>query len=89
MPSLFFLEVILETTGSAPWLCANSARTIARHICGVAELDEVKVTAKVNHYDLGHFLAHHDPVNYPADSWLGTHRELALAWPGHRPMPVP
>ena len=47
------------------------------------------MTAKVYHYDLGHFLAHHDPVNDPADSWHGAYRELALAWTGPRPMPVP
>ena len=89
MPRLFFLAVILETTGSAPWAYAHAARTIAGHIRGVAELDEVKVTAKINHYDLVHFLAQHDPVNYPADSWHGTYRELALAWPDHRSMPIP
>ena len=89
MPRLFFLAVILETTGSAPWAYAHAARTIAGHIRGVAELDEVKVTVKVNHYDLAHFLAHHDPVNYPADSWHETYRELALAWPDHRSMPIP
>ena len=55
----------------------------------MAELDEVKVTDKVNHYDLVIFLARHDPVNYPADSWHETHQELALAWPDHRPVPIP
>ena len=87
MPRLFFLAVILKTTGSAPWAYAHTARTIAGHIRGVAELDEVKVTAKMNHYDLVHFPAQHDPVNYPADSWHGTYRELALRWPDHRSMP--
>ena len=74
MPRLFFLAVMLETTGSAPWLCAHAVRTIAEHILGVAELDEVKVTDKINHCDLVQFLAQHDPVNYPANSWHGAYR---------------
>ena len=89
MPRLFFLAVILETTGSAPWAYAHAARTIAGHIRGVAKLDEVKVTVEVNHYDLAQFVAQHDPVNYAAGSWHGTYRELALAWPDHRSMPIP
>jgi len=89
LPRLFFLAVILETTGSAPWAYAHAARTIAEHIRGEAELDEVQVTTKVNHYDLLHFLAQHDPVNYPADSWHGTYRALALEWPDDRSMPIP
>ena len=84
-----FLAVALETTGSAPWLYAHAARTIAGHICGVVELDEVKVTSKINHYELVHFLAQHDSVNYPASSWHEIYRELALTWPNHRPMPIP
>ena len=83
------LRNALETTGSAPWACAHAVRTIAGHIRGVAELDEVKLAAKVNRYDLVYFLAHHDPVNYPADSWHGAYRKLALAWPNHRSMPIP
>ena len=89
MPKLFFLAVVLETTGSAPWLYAHAARTIAGHIRGVAELDEVKVTHKVNHYDLLIFLARHDPVDCPADGWHETYRELAQAWPVDRPVTIP
>ena len=89
LPSLFLLAVILQTTGSAPWTYAHAARTIAGNIRGVVKLDEVKVTNKVNHRDLVHFFAQHDPVNCPADSWHGAYRELALAWPDHRPMPMP
>lgn len=89
MPRLFFLAVILETTGSAPWTYAHAARTIVGHIRGVAELGETRVTEKINHYDLLHFLAEHDPLHYPADSWHETYRELALTWPEHRSMPIP
>ena len=85
----FCLAVILETTGSAPRAYAHAARTIAGHIRGVAELNAVKVAANINHYSLVHFLAQHDPVNYPANSWHGAYRELALAWPDHRSMPIP
>ena len=55
----------------------------------MAELDEVEVTTKVNHDNLVRFLVQHDPVNYPAGGWHGAYRELALAWPDHRPMPIP
>ena len=88
MPRLFSLAVVLKTAGSAPWHYAHAARTIAGHIRGVVELDEVKVNNKVNHCDLVHFLAQHDPVNYPPSNWHETYRELALKWPNHRPMPI-
>ena len=89
IPRLFFLAVILETTGSAPWLYAHAARTIAGHIRGVAKLDDVPLKGKINHYDLIGHLAPHDPANYPADRWPGTYRELALSWPEDRSMPIP
>lgn len=89
MPRLFFLAVILETTGSAPWAYAHAARTIAGHIRSAATLDEAPLKYKINHYDLLQFLAPHDPVNYPADSWHRTYQDLALSWPDDRPMPVP
>ena len=55
----------------------------------MVELDEVKVTNKVNHYDLVHFLVQYDSVNYLASSWHEAYRQLALTWPNHRPMPIP
>jgi pyridine nucleotide-disulfide oxidoreductase len=87
--NLFFLAVFLEGTGSAPWAYAHAARTIMSHIGGKAQLDEIPVREKINHFDIVKFLAARDPQNYPADSWFAVYRDLALTHPPEQPMPIP
>lgn len=86
---LFFLAVVLESTGSGPWAYAHMARTIIAHISGKAHMDEVPVQGKLNHFELARFLAQYDPENYPPQTWLQAYRDMALNYPAELPMPIP
>ncbi|MFI5446164.1 NAD(P)-binding domain-containing protein [Polaromonas sp. UC242_47] len=86
---LFFLAVGLEATGSAPWAYAHAARTIMSHIQGKAQLDEVPVQGKINHFESAKFLAPRDPENYPAATWFAAYKDMALTHPAEEPMPIP
>lgn len=88
-PNLFFLAVILEGTGSAPWLYAHAARTIVSHIRGTAHLDAIPIREKINHFEMAKYLAARDPENYPTDTWFAAYRDLALTYPPEQPMPIP
>jgi hypothetical protein len=87
--NLFFLAGVLESTGSGPWAYAHMARTIMAHISGKAQLDEVPVQGKINHFELARFLARYDPENYPPQTWAQAYRDMALNHPAELPLPIP
>ena len=43
---------------------------------------------KINHFDLVHYLAPHDPASFPGD-WRAQYRSLALDTPDAQTYPIP
>jgi len=88
-PNLFFLSVLLDGTGTAPWAYSLASRSIISHILGRANLVAEPTGRKINHFDLAKFLAELDPDSYPPDTWWSRYEKLALSHPEGEPMPIP
>lgn len=89
-PNLFILGPgVLETITSTPWAYAHAAKSIMAHIRGKPIFDSVPVQTNENYFDLVHFLAKRDRVNYPYPWWYLKYLNLAFRQPADRPMPIP
>ncbi|MGJ7509723.1 hypothetical protein [Variovorax sp. GT1P44] len=56
---------------------------------GRATLESAPLERKLNHFHYPAFLAARDPANYPEGQWEEEFRQLALAYPEDRPLPIP
>lgn len=87
VPNLYFLSVGLESTGSAPFNYAHSARTIVAEMLRQADLGREPVRENLNYFELPKFLADHDPLNYTAGWQAEYDRHASL--PPDVPLPIP
>ena len=88
-PNLFFLSVLLDSTGTAPWAYALACRSIVSQIRNKAHFDTEPTPRKINHFDLAKFLAERDPDSYPPGVWRSEYEKLAFARSENEPMPIP
>jgi hypothetical protein len=87
--NLYFPAVGLDGTGAAPWFYALVCRSIMSHIRGTAQLDNMALGHKLNHFDIVDYLAPRDPASFPPDTWLAHFRDIALNTPDGKPYPIP
>jgi len=65
-PNLFFLGMtLINSTSSTPFLAAVEAKTIISHMKGACEIPERTLPHHLTYWDLIHYFASFDRLNYP------------------------
>lgn len=89
-PNLFLLAPgILESSTSAPWAYAHTAKSIMSHVRGRPVFVAPPREGLTNHFELVKLFAPHDRRNYPLGFWRVKYFLLTVLHPYDRPMPIP
>lgn len=88
-PNLYFPGVGLDGFGATSWMYALTARTIASHIRGRAQLDMAPTPHRLNHLDMVRHLCARDTGSFgPGQTWED-YRAMALSLPDDQAYPLP